>query len=73
MSIRPFLNGERFDDQHIEAMGCAFQEATDMPRVKRSAPPIVRRVIAARIIEAAKDGQRDPRALCYLALKALKA
>ena len=73
MSIRPFLNGVRFDDQHIEAMGSAFQEATSVLRVKPGAPPIVHRVIAARIIEAAKDGQRDPHELCKLALKALKA
>ena len=73
MSIRPFLNGVRFDDQHIEAMGSAFQEATSVLRVKPGAPPIVHRVIAARIIEAAKGGQRDPHELCKLALKALKA
>ena len=73
MSIRPFLNGVRFDDQHIEAIGSAFQEATSVLRVKPGAPPIVHRVIAARIIEAAKGGQRDPHELCKLALKALKA
>ena len=73
MSIRPFLNGARFDDQQIEAMGTAFQQATSVLSVKPGAPPIVHRVIAARIIEAAQDGQRDPHELCKLALKALKA
>ena len=73
MSIHPFLNGARFDDQHIEAMGSAFREATGVLRVKPGAPPIVHKVIAARIIAAAKDGQRDPHELCNLALKALKA
>ena len=60
MSIRPFLNGVRFDDQQIEAMDSAFEAATGVLRVRPSAPPIVRKVIAARIIEAAKDVQRDP-------------
>jgi hypothetical protein len=73
MSIRPFLNGVRFDDQQIEAMDSAFEAATGVLRVRSSAPPIVRKVIAARIIEAAKDGQRDPNELCKLALRALKA
>ena len=73
MSIRPFLNGEGFDEQQIEAMGSAFQEVISVLHVKPSTPPIVRKVIAARIIEAAKDGQRDPHELCKLTLKALKA
>ena len=73
MSIRPFLNGVRFDDQQIEAMDSAFEAATGVLRVRPSAPPIVRKVIAARIIEAAKGGERDPHELCKLALMALKA
>ena len=77
MSIRPFLydarfNGTRFDEQKIKAMGSAFQEATSVLRVKPGAPPIVHKVIAARIIEAAKDGQCDSPELCKLALKALR-
>ena len=43
-----------------------------MLRVKETAPPIVHKVIAARVIEAAKDGARDPRELCRLALGALR-
>jgi hypothetical protein len=54
-------------------MDSAFKAATGVLRVRPSAPPIVRKVIAARIIEAAKDGQRDPHELCKLALRALKA
>ena len=33
MSIRAFLNGERFDDQQIEAMDRAFEEATSVLQV----------------------------------------
>jgi hypothetical protein len=72
MSIRPFLNGEGFDEQQIEAMGSAFQEVISVLHVKPSTPPIVRKVIAARIIEASKDGQRDPHELCKRALEVLK-
>jgi hypothetical protein len=73
MSILPYLNGARFDDKQVEAMSRAFKEATVEMRVQPSVPPIVRRVIAARIIEAAKHGQRDPHQLCKLALKDLRA
>ena len=73
MSIRAFLYGERFDDQQIKAMDRAFEEATSVLQVRPGAPSIVHKVIAARLIEAAKDGQRDPHELCIRALGALKA
>lgn len=73
MSIRAYLNGVRFDDQQIAAMDNALQEAFVVLRVKQTAPPIVHKVIAARVIEAAKDGPRDPRELYKLALGTLKA
>jgi hypothetical protein len=53
-------------------MDSAFERATHVLRVKPGAPPIVHKVIAARIIEAAKGGQRDPYELCKRALGALK-
>lgn len=53
-------------------MSSAFQEATAVLRVKPGAPPIVHKVIAARIVQAAKNGLRDPHELCKLALKALR-
>ena len=73
MSIRAFLNGEGFDDQQIAVMDSAYQEATSVLQVRPGAPSIVHKVIAARLIEAAKDGQRDPHELCIRALGALKA
>ena len=73
MFIRAFLNGERFDNQQIEAMDRAFEEATSVLQVRPGAPSIVHKMIAARLIEAAKDGQRDPHKLCIRALGALKA
>ncbi len=73
MFIRAFLNGERFDDQQIEAMDRAFEEATSVLQVRPGAPSIVHKMIAARLIEAAKDDQIDPHKLCIRALGALKA
>ena len=72
--IRPFLKDAYFDfdNQHIEAMGRAFEEATDVLHITERSPPIVHEVIAARIIAVAKDGQRDPHTLCELALKMLR-
>ena len=73
MSIRAFLYGERFDDQQIKAMDRAFEEATSVLQVRPGAPSIVHKMIAARLIEAAKDDQIDPHKLCIRALGALKA
>ena len=68
-----FSTANVFDDQHIEAMDSAFEEATSVLQVRPGAPSIVHKVIAARLIEAAKGGQRDPHKLCMRALGALKA
>ena len=72
MSIRAFLNGERFDDQQIEAMDRAFEEG-DQCAAGQTRRTFDRAQNDRRLIEAAKDGQRDPHKLCIRALGALKA
>ena len=72
MFTRPSLKGAHFDDQQIEAMADAFAEATAVLRFKPGTPRIVYQAIVLRIIEAAKDGERDPHKLCKLAFEALK-
>lgn len=70
-SILPFIRLERsFDDSATRAMGEAFDAAC--AELKDSAPSkLVREVIAERIIEAAKKGERNPVRLRDAALAAL--
>ncbi len=68
MSVVQFLARNPFDSDTTKAMELAFDEACkDM----REQSAIVREIIAKRIIEAAKKGERDPERLCAKALDAL--
>jgi hypothetical protein len=58
-----------FDDAAIRAMGKAFDQACKSLRNFGSAGT-VREIIAKRIIDAAKNGERDPARLHEEALKA---
>jgi hypothetical protein len=59
-SILPFIHkaGTVFDDQATELMGKAFDAACKKLHDKGQ-PSIVYEVIAKRIIDAAKNGERD--------------
>ena len=60
-SILPFMRkaGAVFDDRATQIMGEAFDGACKELR-DTGQPPIVYEVIAKRIIDAAKNGERDP-------------
>jgi hypothetical protein len=61
------IRGASFDDAATLAMGEAFDRAcVSLPRFRTSVP--VREIIARRIIEAAKNGERDPARLYEQAL-----
>ena len=68
-TIIPFLNGAVFDPQHVEAMGSAFDKAARALHDKGQ-PELVREIIAKRIIEISKTGERDPDKICARALQA---
>ena len=59
-SILPFIRkaGGVFDDRITQIMGEAFDDACKELH-DAGQPPIVYEVIAKRIIDAAKDGERD--------------
>jgi hypothetical protein len=64
--IRP---ADAFDPETVEALGKAY----DMALVALhdiGQPEVVREVLARRIIAAARKGERDPAALCAVALAA---
>jgi len=60
-SILPFMRkaGAVFDDRVTQIMGEAFDGACKELH-DTGQPPIVYEVIAKRIIDAAKNGERDP-------------
>jgi hypothetical protein len=67
MSITPFLGGEKFDPETTRIMAVAFEMAR--AAVKRDWGGVYgKRIISTRIIELAKDSERDPDELCGQAL-----
>ena len=57
------------DPAVISVMGVAFERACRSLHDKGQ-PEIVRELLAERIIQLAKEGERDPSELCEKALKA---
>ena len=71
-SILPFIRkaGAVFDDRVTQIMGEAFDDACKELH-DTGQPPIVYEVIAKRIIDAARNGERDPVRLRNAGLVAL--
>jgi len=63
MPITPYLNGQYFDPETKRIMGVAFEMTRVALRVENEADPI-RAIIANKIIELAKGGERDANELC---------
>jgi hypothetical protein len=67
----PFLEAAVFDPTATHAMGeafdCACRSLHDIGQLDNA----VKQAIAKRIIEMARDGERDPNTLCEHALQAL--
>ena len=70
-SILPFMPRVVFDDADTRIMGEAFDAGCEAVRDIRK-PPLAREVMAKRIIDAARAGERDVNRLREAALLALK-
>lgn len=70
-SIVPFVPRVVFDDAVTRIMGEAFDAACEEIR-SAGEPPIVREIMAKKIIDAARAGERDVNRLRDAALLALK-
>jgi hypothetical protein len=68
MPIRPFLDGHRFDPETLRVMGIAFEMARAALRVASRDDLPNEQLIANRIIDLAKAGERDANLLCEAAL-----
>jgi hypothetical protein len=63
MPIRSHLNGQRFDSETMRLMGLAYElTLVSLRLVDRG--DIANNVVAQKIIEIAKTGERDPERLC---------
>ena len=73
MTILQFVRADAgaFDEHTTRVMGEAFDAACADFRDKNLSE-LVREIIAERIIEAAKRGERDPTRLCSFAIAAVK-
>ncbi len=70
MPITPFLKGQAFDPELVEAMGAAFVSTCDaLGLVGRSDP--ITTLVAEKIIELAQRGLRNPTAIHMLAMREL--
>ena len=72
MPITPFLKGQAFDPELVEAMSAAFESTCDALGLTERTDPITT-LVAEKIIEAAQRGLRNPTAIHMLAMKELKS
>ena len=70
MPIRPFLAGQAFEPETISVMSLAFQRSCDALGLKRSADDSATRMVAAKVIELAERGVRDPDRLAQMTIAA---
>ena len=71
MPITPFLNGHRLDAEDRRVVGLAFELVCIALRVG-DCDDGVKQAIATKIIDLAKDGERNPNVLCEQALKDIR-
>ena len=72
MPIRSYLNGQRFDPETMRLMGLAYEMTLiSLGLVDRG--DMANDVVARKIIEHAKAGERDPERLCEAVLNQWRA
>jgi hypothetical protein len=71
MTIRPFLNGEQFDQETLRVLGVAFEQVCVAVR-PGDCDDDVKQAIANKVIELARTCERNPDLLCERALKDIR-
>jgi hypothetical protein len=66
-----FEQGGAFDPETVIAMARAFDKAWRELSLGRRADPEMTKSIAGKIIDLARDGERDTERLCALTVRAL--
>ncbi len=72
MPITQFLDGFKFDPEAKRVMGVAFEMTRAALRLTERDDPVIA-IVAKKIIELAKEGERNPDLLCERALNDLRA
>lgn len=72
MPIRPHLNGQKFDPETIRVMGLAYEMARVALQLSDRGD-LANEVLARKIIDLAKAGERDPERLCDGVIKEFRA
>ncbi len=70
MPVTPFLKGQAFDPELVEAMGAAFVSTCDALGLADRTDPITA-LVAEKIIELAERGLRNPTAMQLMAIEGL--
>jgi len=70
--ITPFLRGQAFDPELVNAMGAAWSKTCDALGLTERADPITT-LVAEKIIELAERGLRNPSAIHLMAMTELKS
>ncbi len=71
MTIHRFLEGQAFGPQEIALMTSAYEDVLRILRLSNRSDPITH-VVARRIIDCARAGERDPQRLRQSVLESLK-
>jgi hypothetical protein len=71
VAIYLLLERAAFDDRAVKAMTTAYEVALRELRLADRADPCTE-IIARKIIERARTGERDPKRLCELTLKEIR-
>jgi hypothetical protein len=72
MPITQFLDGFKFDPEAKRVVGVAFEMTRAALRLTDRDDPVIA-IVAKKIIELAKEGERNPDLLCERALNDLRA
>jgi hypothetical protein len=70
--ITPFLKGQAFDPELVNAMGVAFSKTCDALGLAERTGPITS-LVAEKIIELAQRGLRNPAAMHRMAMTELES
>lgn len=72
MPIRALIGDASFTPEQIFALNKAFNDALAELKLTDRQDPLAE-IVAKKIIELAKQGERDPQRLCELALKDIRS
>jgi hypothetical protein len=70
MTLHRLIQNLAFNQEEVERLAAAYEEALRALHISDRDDPI-NKVIAQRIIEGARAGERDPNTLCQMAIKDL--